>query len=70
MLIWYIADQADPNNPQPNGHGWGIADGKLEYQWTENNLMPQELIDILVEEEDLKTKKMERKKERAMKLPI
>ncbi len=38
--------------PQPNGHGWDTNDGKLEYQWTEYNLMPQELVDILVEEED------------------
>ena len=51
-LIWYKADEAVPNVPSPQGHGWDSVDGKLEIKWTEGNLMPQELIDVLVETPD------------------
>ena len=36
--------------PQPGGPGQDIEDGKLEFQQTDGDLMPQELVDILVEE--------------------
>ena len=39
--------------PHPDGHGWQIVDGKLALKWTEGDLMPQVLTDVLVEEPDL-----------------
>ena len=51
-LIWYNADQADPNIPEPCGHGWDVTNGKLEIKWTSGNLMPQELVDLVIEAPD------------------
>ena len=38
--------------PQPDTHGWEIEDGRLTIKWTDGDLMPQELTDILVEQPD------------------
>ena len=51
-LIWYRADQAMQRIPHPDGHGWEIEDGRLTIKWTDGDLMPQELTDILVEQPD------------------
>ena len=51
-LIWYMADHAAPNIPSPDGHGWEVIDGQLEIKWTEGDLLPQELVDVLVDEPD------------------
>ena len=49
-LIWYSADVATATIPQADGHGWHIVDGKLEIKWTNGFFMPQELVEILVEQ--------------------
>ena len=47
-LIWKKADQATPSIPGPDGHGWNTnVEGELEICWTNGNLMPQELADII-----------------------
>ena len=39
-----------PDIPTPVGHGWKIDEnGDLEYDWTEGDIFPQEMIDILSE---------------------
>ena len=49
-LIWKKADQATPSIPRPNGHGWNTnVEGELEICWTNGNLMPQELADIITD---------------------
>ena len=48
-LIWCKEDQATPDIPPPDGHGWYQENGKLAYQWTDGELMPKELI-FLIEE--------------------
>ena len=34
----------------PDGHGWYQENGKLAYQWTDGDLMPKELVNVLIEE--------------------
>ena len=47
-LTWKKADQATPIIPGPDGHGWNTnIKGELEICWTNSNLMPQELADII-----------------------
>ena len=48
--MWYQADQSKPNIPWSEGHGWEIINGKLTTKWSEADLMPQELIGVLVSE--------------------
>lgn len=49
-LIWRHAHQATPSLPSPDGHGWDLTDGTtIEIVWTEGDLMPQELADIVVD---------------------
>ena len=49
-LIWKKADQATPSIPRPDGHGWNTnVEGELEICWTNGNLMPQELADIITD---------------------
>ena len=49
-LIWKKADQATPSIPGPEGHGWNTnVEGELEICWTNGNLMPQELADIITD---------------------
>ncbi|CAH3166815.1 unnamed protein product [Porites lobata] len=39
---------ATPSIPLPDGHGWNTnVEGELEICWTNGNLMPQELADII-----------------------
>ena len=45
------ADQAVHDVPSPSGHGWQIENDKLELKWTDNELMLQELVDVLVDAE-------------------
>ena len=49
-LIWYQADQTVQNLPPADGHGWCTTDGKLEIKWTEGDMLPQELVDIMLDE--------------------
>ena len=49
-LIWCKGDQATPDIPPSDGHGWYQENGKLAYQWTDGDIMPKELVDVLIEE--------------------
>ncbi len=49
-MIWCKADQAIPDIPSPEGHGWYQDNGKLNFQWTDGDLMPKELVDVLIDE--------------------
>ena len=49
-LIWCTADQATPDIPPPDGHGSYQENGKLAYQWTECDIMPKQLEDVLTED--------------------
>jgi len=48
-LTWKKADQATPSIPgTKNGHGWNTnIESRFEIYWTNGNLMPQELADII-----------------------
>lgn len=50
-MVWLHADIARPDLPKPDeGHGWVTdRDGQLDYQWTEGDILPIELADLLVE---------------------
>ena len=54
---------ADVTIPPPDGHGWEIKDGKLDYKWTAGELMPEELSDVLVEEPETDTDEEEQQEE-------
>ena len=49
-LIWCEVDHAAPDISPPDGHGWYQVNGKLAYQWTDGDLMPKELVDVITEE--------------------
>ena len=47
-LTWKKADHTKPIIPGPDGHGWNTnIKGELEICWTNSNLRPQELADII-----------------------
>ena len=47
------ADVKTPVLPPPAGHGWKVDEsGNLDFRWTASNLMPDELVDILLETGD------------------
>lgn len=49
-MIWRHAHHATPNLPSSDGHGWDLTDGlTIEIVWTEGDLLPQELEDIVVD---------------------
>jgi hypothetical protein len=46
--IWRNSHVAYPNIPTPEGYGWKCnAEGCLQIQWSEGDIMPQQLIDVL-----------------------
>ena len=48
--IWRNAHQSALLLPPPHGLGWEVNEvGALEFIWTESELMPQELADIIVD---------------------
>ena len=48
--IWQKAHQSTLLLPPPHGFGWEVNDaGTLEIKWTEGDLVPQELADIIVD---------------------
>ena len=52
-MVWKTACDQFPKLPSPVGHGWiRDDDGHVSYQWTEGNILPPELIDILAEATD------------------
>lgn len=48
-FIWRKSHLALPSIPSSIGHGWEISEGVLEATWTEGELLPQELRDLIVE---------------------
>ena len=47
---WKKADQATPIIPGPDRRGWNTnIKGELEISWTNSDLMPQELADIITD---------------------
>ena len=59
-LIWHQVDQAVPCIPQLDGHGWDTEHKKLESKWTEGDLLPQELVEVLVDESEQTPKEGEK----------
>lgn len=51
-LIWNRAYQAIPDVPSPDGHGWCVTDGHINIKWCSGSLMPEELVDVLLEPTD------------------
>ena len=48
--IWKRAHVPDSEIPPPTeGHGWVLIDSKMEPLWTEEDILPQQLADILEE---------------------
>jgi len=48
--IWKRAHIPKPDIPDPTkGHGWTVDDGKIQPKWTGKNVLPTELVDILVD---------------------
>ena len=51
-LLLNSTQERFPDIPEPIGHGWTTDDkGKLTYDWTYGDIMPQELTDIIGETE-------------------
>jgi hypothetical protein len=48
-FIWRHAHVADVSMPSPVGNGWKESEDKtLEVEWTDGDVMPRQLVDILV----------------------
>ena len=41
-----------PGLQEPDAHGWDITAGKIAIKWTDGELMPQELAEILVDADE------------------
>ena len=48
-LIWKQANKSNPDIPSPVGRGWKEDESGLQIQWTEGDILPTELVDILCE---------------------
>ena len=46
-LLWKSASLQNPDIPGPDGHGWKAEDGNLVYVWSDGDVLPPELSDIL-----------------------
>jgi hypothetical protein len=51
-LVWLAAAQALLDLPGPYGHSWESKEDTLQIKWTDGFFMPQELVDIMIEETD------------------
>jgi hypothetical protein len=51
-LIWKSSHQPFPNIPSPIGLGWQLSEGAIAIQWTEGDILPQQLVDILSSKSD------------------
>ena len=47
MKIWKLADERFPEIPSAQEHGWKIEDGKIEPVWTEKEILPRKLVDLM-----------------------
>ena len=50
IFIWQRSHVGLPDIPNPSGHGWGINEGLPDVSWTEGELLPQQLRDLIVEQ--------------------
>ena len=49
-LIWISSLEHYPDIPSPVGHGWVLDEStKLNYTWTNGDIMPRELVDMICE---------------------
>lgn len=46
-LLWKSASLQNPDIPGPDGHGWKAEEGNLVYVWSDGDVLPPELSDIL-----------------------
>ena len=46
VYIWKQAHIPNPHIPNPDRHGWSVADEKIEPIWFEGDVLPQQLVDI------------------------
>ena len=59
-LIWKNARDAEASIPSPNGYGWKEAEnGSLEIECTDGEILPRQLVDILVCEQLSNTAELE-----------
>ncbi|KAL8609063.1 hypothetical protein ACOMHN_033656 [Nucella lapillus] len=50
--VWKSAGEAQPAIDGPAGRGWEITEeGGLEIRWSEEDILPQELVDILCDQQ-------------------
>ena len=50
-LIWNRAGMTYPSLPEPeDSNGWILCDGMLQCKWTDGDMLPQELVDLIVEQ--------------------
>ena len=50
MEVWKNAHVAQPAITGPAGRGWKITECGLEIDWCQGDIMPVEVVDILVEQ--------------------
>ena len=51
-MIWNQAHVQYPELPQPHdGQGWEMNEQTLSHKWSEGDILPQELVDLTVEQE-------------------
>ena len=48
-LIWDRAVYPMPDIPSPHDHGWMNQSGELVYQWTDDQMVPDELASLVIE---------------------
>lgn len=51
--IWSQANLPYPELQKPyQGHGWNLCGDKLEYKWTQEDILPKELMDIVLDQDE------------------
>ena len=55
VAIWKKADENFPEIPSPEDHGWVFNNDILEPHWCEGEIIPEELIDIMENNEESDT---------------
>ena len=51
MEVWKTAFKAMPEISSPVGKGWKMVDGALEIDWCAGDILPQDLVDILCDQQ-------------------
>lgn len=53
VLIWNQADVPYPELQKPyQGHGWDLQGDTLQYKWTQEEMLPKELMDLVLDQDD------------------